>query len=165
MPKVLVIYDTLTGNTEKMANAVVEGVKMVSGVEVELLKAGTAFPFITKLETANAIILGSPSRYGSITSEMRALLASAKELKEAKKLKLSGEVGGAFGSYAWDGGWVIDKLEQDLGILGLEVVSPVVSAVDRMGAMGVRIREVDLQKCRELGRAVAEKVAGKSAKG
>jgi len=164
MPKIIVIYDTLTGNTEKMAKAVVEGAKTVRGVEVELLKAGTAFPLISKLESVDAIILGSPSRYGSITADMRTLLTSAKELKEAKKLNLSGKVGGAFGSYAWDGGWVIDKLEMDMKSLGIKIALPVVSVVDRMGAMGVRIQEEDLLKCRELGRIIAEKSANKSEK-
>jgi NAD(P)H dehydrogenase (quinone) len=36
MPKILVLYYSRTGNTEKMAQAVAEGAKTVSGVDVEL---------------------------------------------------------------------------------------------------------------------------------
>lgn len=80
----------------------------------------------------------------------------------SKVFKLSGKIGGVFASYAWDGGWVTDRLEAEMKALGMKVVSPAVSAVDRMGGMGVRIDEKDLQKCREMGRAVAEKAVGKT---
>lgn len=39
MGKILVIYDSKTGNTEKMAFAVVEDVKGVGGVKVEVKRA------------------------------------------------------------------------------------------------------------------------------
>ena len=158
MPKVVVIYDSQTGNTEKMAKAVVDGVRMVEMVEVELLKVGTPFS-ISKLKNANAIILGSPSRYGSITAEMKEFLEAVKEHKDSKKLEFSRKVGGVFGSYAWDGGWVTDKLEADVKALGIRIVTSAVSAVDQMGVMGTRIDEASLKRCRELGRFVAEKAS------
>jgi NAD(P)H dehydrogenase (quinone) len=36
MPKILVLYYSRTGNTEKMAKAVAEGASAVQGAEVEL---------------------------------------------------------------------------------------------------------------------------------
>jgi hypothetical protein len=41
--------------------------------------------------------------------------------------------------------------------LGIKLISPIVSAVDHEGAMGVHIDKVSLEKCRELGKAVAAK--------
>lgn len=52
-----------------MAKAVVEGAKVVKGAEVDLLRAGTPFS-ISKLSTADAIVLGSPTHYGNVTSDM-----------------------------------------------------------------------------------------------
>ena len=157
MSKILVIYDSLTGNTEKMAQAVIEGINLVKGVESEIIKVGTPFS-ISKLTLADAIIFGSPTRYGNVTSEMNAFLDAVKELKQAKKLEIAGKMGGAFGSYVWDGGWVTYKLEADMKELGINIVASAVSAVDSMGAMRDRISDEWLQKCRELGKTIAEKL-------
>lgn len=160
MPRVTVVYDSRGGFTERMAKAVVEGAKNVKNMEVEMLKVGTPFS-ISKLDVTDGIILGSPTIYGSVTQEMRNILASLREHKETGKLKLKGKVGGVFGSYGWDGGWVVDKLASDMKSLGINVVAPVVSVVHEQYAT-ISIDEETLQKCRDLGRAVAEKVADKA---
>jgi len=160
MSKILVIFDSETGNTEKMAKAIVEGISQIESVEFELLKAGTPFS-ITKLNTADALIFGSPTRYGNVTHEMNEFLESAKEHSESNRLKLLGKIGGAFGSYAWDGGWVTYKLEAEMKTLGIQIVVPAVSAVDNMGAMGSRINEAAFKKCREMGKAIANKLQEK----
>ena len=160
MPRVTVVYDSRGGFTEKMAKAVVEGAKNVKNVEVELLKAGTPFS-ISKLDATDGIILGSPTIYGSVTQEMRNILTVLREHKEAGRLKLKGKVGGVFGSYGWDGGWVTDKLASDMKGLGINVVAPAVSVVHEQYDTS-SIDEKTLQKCRDLGKAVAEKVAGEA---
>ena len=157
MPKIVVVYDSKSGNTEKMAKAVEEGAKTVKGIETELHKVGTPFS-ISILNKADAIILGSPSRYGLPTMEMKEFLDAAVELKRAKVLRLEGKKGGVFGSYAWDGGDVVDRLAEALKVLGVDLVLPLVSAVDRMGSMGAHIDTESLQKCRELGKTIAEKL-------
>jgi len=160
MPRITVVYDSRGGFTEKMAKAVVEGAKNVKNVEVELLKAGTPFS-VSKLDVADGIILGSPTIYGSVTQEMRNILTSLREHKEAGRLKLKGKVGGVFGSYGWDGGWVTDKLDSDMNDLGIKVVAPAVSAVHEQYDTSP-IDEKTLQKCRNLGKVIAEKVTGKT---
>jgi len=165
MPKIVVIYDSRSGNTEEMAKAVAEGVNSVKGVEVELHKVGTRFP-ITIIDEADAIILGSPTYYGNVTPEMRAFIESALELKTAKKLRLRGKIGGVFGSYGWDGGWAAGRLGELLKSLGIKLVPPIVSALDQMGgpwwsstnSKGVCFNEESLRKCRELGRTMAQKL-------
>jgi len=160
MSKVIVIYDSRTGFTERMAKTVVEGAEKVRGVEVKLLKVGTPFS-ISELDTADAIILGSPTIYGSVTPEMGIFLECVRAHKQSKRLKLSGKIGGVFGSYGWDGGWVIEKLGADIKALGIKVVAPAVSLAHEMYEE-IRIDEEALKRCRELGRAVAEKVKGKA---
>jgi len=49
MPKMLVLYYSRTGNTEKMAKAVVDGARSVSGVDVQL-----SIDFGTELEACRA---------------------------------------------------------------------------------------------------------------
>ncbi len=161
MTSIAIIYDSRTGATEKMAKAVAEGASSVKGVEVELNKVGTRFD-ICIVDLADAVILGSPTHYGSITSEMRALLESLNDLKTMKKVDFTGKIGGVFGSYGWDGGWVTDKLAAAMKVLGIEVVNQQVSAVDKGGGFGIRVEEEDLKKCRELGKAVAMKASKKA---
>jgi flavorubredoxin len=154
MPKVIVIYDSKTGLTEVMAKEVINGVRRMKGVEVELLKAGTPFS-IFQFEEADAIIFGSPTRYADITMEMRSIVESAKWLTKTSRLNLSGKIGGIFGSYVWDGGVIIKKLADEMKALGITIVEPAVSAIDKKTVSGTRIEEESLQQCRELGETIA----------
>ena len=62
MAKILIIYHSQTGNTEKMANAVAVGAKSIDGVEVILRKAGDAT--LEDLLTADGFALGTPENFG-----------------------------------------------------------------------------------------------------
>ena len=158
MVKVAIVFDSMSGNTEKMANAVADGVRTVDGVEVELCKLGSPFS-IGLLNQSDAIVLGCPTEYGTVTSGMKRFVESMAELNAAKKLTLKGKVAGIFGSYAWDGGWAVDLLALRMKRMGLLIVPPTVSAIDRMGGMGSNIDAVSLDECRKLGKSVAEKIA------
>jgi NAD(P)H dehydrogenase (quinone) len=61
MVSVLIVYDSGSGNTEKMAHAVADGVKEVDGVTVTLKRAigTTNDDFLA----ADGIIAGSPVYY------------------------------------------------------------------------------------------------------
>jgi NAD(P)H dehydrogenase (quinone) len=165
MATVVVIYDSKTGFTESMAKAVIDGVRDIKGVEGELLKVGTPFS-VSRLDKVDAIVLGSPSYYGDVTPAMKAFLETLKGHKETNKLKLSDKKGGIFAAYTWDMGWVTSKLNVYMNILEIELVAPPVSALDRMGGSIfhggnvplLRIDEKSLQRCRELGQAVATTV-------
>ncbi len=92
--KILVVYYSLFGNTFKMAQAVAEGAKKVKNAEVVLKQVPELMPdeFIEKnermkaakeaqkgipvatmedLEKADAVIFGSPTRYGNMSSQMK----------------------------------------------------------------------------------------------
>lgn len=67
MAKVLIVYDSRTGNTEKMAHAVAEGTKQVRNIEVIVKKVDQ-----TKLEdllNTDGIIIGSPTYYGQMSGK------------------------------------------------------------------------------------------------
>ena len=98
MAKILVNYYSRTGNTEKMAQIIVEGVKSVKGVEVTLKKIEDTKP--QEWLEYDAIILGSPVYYGAPAAEIK------KAIDDSVKFhgKMKGKIGGAFASSANIGG-------------------------------------------------------------
>ena len=159
MAKVIIVYDSGTGNTELMVNAVADGARSVKDMEVQLLKIGTRFP-ISVLEDADAVIIGSPTIYGTITHPLVEFLNSLKYLQTIGHIILKGKKGAAFGSYGWDRGWGTERIEDDLKALGVELVSPAVSAQAQGTYSPMKIDAGDMDRCRELGKAVAESIAG-----
>ena len=155
LSRVLVIYDSQSGFTEKMAKFVIKGAEKVKGVEVELLKVGAPFSLF-KIEKADAIIFGSPNNYSNVTSEMNTVLESLKNLD-----KVSGKIGGVFGSYTWNRGEVVEKLNMYIAAFGMRVVAPPVSIAYR-DYEEIHIDKEYLQKCIDLGRIVAEQAVATS---
>ncbi len=92
MAKVLIVYDSRTGNTEKMALAVAEGAKKVSGAKVVVKTVDDAKN--ADLLEADAILLGSPTYYGDMTGKMKEFIDKSVKIHG----KLEGKVGGAFTS-------------------------------------------------------------------
>lgn len=89
--KMLIVYDSRSGNTEKMAQAVAEGVK-AAGVEAVLKKVDDAS--VDEIPQYKGLILGSPVYYGLPTAKIKEFIdASVKHHG-----KLDGMVGGAFAS-------------------------------------------------------------------
>ncbi len=68
MAKVLVVYYSQTGNTQKMAELIAEGLKK-QGVEVKLKKVKDTSP--DDFAAADGIIIGSPTYYGSMAGEIK----------------------------------------------------------------------------------------------
>jgi len=98
MPEVLIIYFTESGNTKKMAEYIAEGMKKEEDIEVEVKPVNEAN--IDELPSADGIVIGSPTYYGSMAAEIK------KFIDESIKYhgKLEGRVGGAFSSSANIGG-------------------------------------------------------------
>jgi NAD(P)H dehydrogenase (quinone) len=115
MPKVLVLYYSTYGHIEKMAEAVAAGARD-TGASVDIkrvpelvpedtaraahFKLDQAAPIarIDELEHYDAIIIGTGTRFGRITSQMAAFLDLAGPLWA--RGALNGKVGGAFASTA-----------------------------------------------------------------
>ncbi|MEM3056028.1 MAG: flavodoxin domain-containing protein, partial [Candidatus Bathyarchaeia archaeon] len=69
--KILIVYDSRTGNTEKMAHAVAEGVRG-EGVEVEVRRVDEAS--VDALPGVDGLIIGSPVYYGQPSSKIKRFL-------------------------------------------------------------------------------------------
>ena len=66
---VLVTYHSASGNTEKMAQAVAEGAKAVSGTSVVLKRVAEVKG--DDLSSADAVIVGSPVYVGNMSGEVK----------------------------------------------------------------------------------------------
>lgn len=120
MSKVLVLYYSMYGHIETMAEAVAEGVRKVDGVQVDIKrvpelmdedsfrkaggKANQAAPIASPEELVNydAIIFGVPTRFGNMASQMRNFLDRTGQLWA--KGKLFGKVASVFASTGTGGG-------------------------------------------------------------
>lgn len=115
MPKVLVLYYSSYGHIEKMAEAVAEGARG-AGAQVDIKRVPETAPIevakaahfkldqpapiavIGNLANYDAIIVGTGTRFGRITSQMAAFLDQAGGLWQSGVL--NGKVGAAFTSTA-----------------------------------------------------------------
>ena len=152
MTKIIVIYDSPTGFTELMAQAIVEGAQAVPNTEVELLKVGEPFS-LRRVETADAVIFGAPNIYNNVTTGMKSFLENMNEIKEY--IQLPGKIGAVFESYGWDKGQVIQKLNTYLVSFGMKTGAPPLSVAHRTVAEAY-IDEDIIQQCRTLGKTIAE---------
>ena len=152
MPKILIVYDSITGNTEKMAREIGEGIKEVKGVDWEMKKVGQAK--IQDLIAADAIMMGSPTYYGEMSSKLKAFIDSSAAIHG----KLEGKVGAAFTSA---GGTASGAETTLLSILQTMLVHGMIvqgrSDDKHYGAACVEApKDEDLENCRKLGRRTAE---------
>ena len=69
MAKILIVYHSQTGNTEKMAHAVAEGARGIEGVDVILKKA--ADTTLDDLLTADGFALGTPENFGYMSGMVK----------------------------------------------------------------------------------------------
>lgn len=72
MPRILIVYHTLSGNTEKAAEYVAEGAREVSGVEVDLRLAGDAG--IDDLLSCDGIAIGTPDYFSYMAGMVKDFL-------------------------------------------------------------------------------------------
>lgn len=152
MMKVLIIHDSKTGNTKKMAVAVSDGVNE-SGVGVKIKRADECS--LEDLEGAHGIIIGSPTHFGTMSERMKRLVDNSIKIRG----KLKNTVGAAFtSSHSIYGGneTTLISLIQAMLIHSMIIVG------DPAGHYGVvALGEPDekvLSTCRNLGKSVGEVV-------
>lgn len=151
MAKILVVYDSKTGNTEKMAYAVAEGAKQVEGVEVIVKKVDKTN--LDDLLAADGIIMGSPTYYGQMSAKLKALIDESVKIHG----KLEGKVGAAFtssGGTATGAETTLISMLEAMLIHGMIVQG---RADDKhYGAAAVKNpNKKELEYCRKLGKRTA----------
>jgi NAD(P)H dehydrogenase (quinone) len=118
--KVLIVFYSTYGHTYKMAEAVAEGVKEITGTEVDIRRVPETLPedvlekmgavgaqkafshvpvcTVDELAEADAIIFGTPTRFGNMCGQMRQFLDATGSLWADGSLV--GKVGSVFVSSA-----------------------------------------------------------------
>ena len=116
--KVLIVYYSMYGHINRMAEAIAEGAKTVKGAEVVLRRVPETLPkevlvkmgaieaqkkfenvpvaTVDELESADAVIFGTPTRFGNMCGQMRQFLDATGGLWA--KGALVGKVGSVFTS-------------------------------------------------------------------
>lgn len=141
MSEIIMVFASMTGNTEEMANAIAEGIRE-SGKELEINDI-IEIPTASKLEAFDGILLGSYTwGEGDLPDEFLDIY------EEMEEIDLSGKKAVVFGSgdtvYDQYGG-AVDILIEKLKERGAEVVLE-----------GLKVNTNpspdDIQNCKEFGR-------------
>lgn len=147
VPKLIVLYYSRTGNTEKMAKAIVEGAKKIQDVDVKLTFVATP----EELASADAILIGMPTYHHDMTISMKRLL----EETAFKGINLKGKVGASFGSYGWSGEaphLILEVMENKFEMKVLKPPLLIKYTPDEEG----------LEECHRLGKNAAEQISKSS---
>ena len=141
-PKILVVYDSLTGNTAKAAKLIAEGAKAAEGVKVDIRKVDAASA--KEIEEAEAVILGCPTHGFTASKKMKNFL-NRPEVREA----LKGKTGAIFASCSLTPR-ALQWLEKTLKGLNFNVV----------GKLGVRFSPKGKKEntFKNLGKQIAEQI-------
>jgi NAD(P)H dehydrogenase (quinone) len=151
MPKILVIFDSKSGNTETMALAVAKGAEKAGDLEVTVKKAEETKN--SDLLTADGIIMGSPTYFGQMSAKLKALIDQSIEVHK----DLTGKVGGAFTS---SGGTASGGETTLLSILHAMLIHGMIvqgRADDKHYGVAVTgaPKKRDLAECEKLGERIA----------
>jgi NAD(P)H dehydrogenase (quinone) len=184
MSKVLVLYYSAFGYVTVVANAIAEGAR-AAGAEVDIRRVpeiaraagaqGAYFNAVQEVPVAavedlanyDAIIVGSPTRYGRLSAPVAAFLEQASGLVSLGLL--NGKVGGAFASpTSPNGGHEAASMSIITNLLhfGMIVVGPPYSATTMTDGTGQRHPSaLDLEGARQQGRLIAQTAERLSGRG
>ena len=139
MSKTAVVFWSGTGNTEEMANAVLEGMKE-NGADASIYSAD-AFQ-AGDVDAYDAIAFGCPAMGAEVLEEdeFQPLFDECKSALEGKKVAL-------FGSYGWGDGEWMRNWEDDCREAGIELACDSVVCNDAPD-------EDAITACKELGAAL-----------
>jgi len=158
--KVLVTYHSLSGNTERMAEAVVEGVKSVSGSEALLKRVGKVTA--DDLFSADAVVVGSPVYWSNMSGEVKTFFDNWQfKFGVFPEFKMKNKIGAAFAT----GGQVSSGKEMTMLTILAAMLGNQMIVVGGGGAFGASattegdspgIDNKELADAKALGRRVTE---------
>ncbi len=117
--KAVLVYDTMWHSTERMADAIAQGLN-AEGVAVRpmYLRKWHRSDIMTAVLDAKAVIVGSPTLNNGLFPTVSDFLTYMKGLKPTNK------IGAAFGSYGWSGE-AVKVITQELEAMKLDIIDPV----------------------------------------
>jgi len=145
MKKVLIAYASRTGNTEKMAEYIAEGIRF-SGNEA-VLKKISDLKNTKDITGYDGYAFGCPTYHRDMTGGMKTFLFMA------EKANLLGKMGGAFGPYTHSGESAPMLFDTMNYVFKMDMVD--------MGALSLKdaVLETDegLKACQDYGKAIGQK--------
>lgn len=141
MNTVVIVYQSLTGNTQTMAEAIMDGAKE-AGAEVSLLPVVEAN--VAQVLKSDVLVLGCPAMGDEVLEE-----SDFEPFFTALEPSLNGRKLALFGSYGWgDGAWMRDWVAR--------CVSNGAVLYDDQGLICQELPDASaLAACQELGKGVA----------
>jgi NAD(P)H dehydrogenase (quinone) len=141
-PTILIAYDSRTGNTERLARAIEEGVSEVNGIRAVVKPSSDVRE--EDIISSSGIVLGSPVHWGSLSAESKeflervgAALVQAKELGPGSipRLRSAGAfvTGGAVSS-----GKELARLAILTGFLNMRFIAVGGEEADGFGTLGAQ---------------------------
>jgi flavorubredoxin len=148
---IVIIYDSKSGNTQKMAEAIAKGaLKEADSVVVK--KIGESFP-LTILAESDGVIFGSPVYYADVTRDMKDFIDHVENYIEAGRREINNIPAAVFGSYGYDGAWIMEeKLKERIQLLGFDIFDEVCVLIDN----DIKYNEQVLKECEEFGEKFAK---------
>ncbi|HEX74655.1 MAG TPA: flavodoxin family protein [Dehalococcoidia bacterium] len=153
MSKALVVYHSATGHTKKMAIAIGEGIKN-AGLDVEVKSVDNTS--LDDLIAADAIILGSPTYFGTVSNKMKAFIDKSTKIWPNQPGELKDKIGAAFTSCADVAGgsqMTLLSLIQAMLWHGMVIVG---HQLGFSGAVSIEAPDKDcIAECRQFGERIA----------
>jgi flavorubredoxin len=146
-PKVVVVYETMWGATEKMARKIVEGITD-AGVDVKLFDVAVTdrTEIIKEMLDSKGFILGSSTLDNDMLPTMAGFLEFLKGMKPKNRLAC------VFGSYGWAGG-AVKEMEEVIKIAGIALTQPGLS-------VKYMPNEFEIKQCYAYGEDFAKRING-----
>lgn len=157
---VVIVYHSASGNTEKMAQAVAEGAKGISGAKVLLKRVGEVAA--EDLLSSDAVIVGTPVYFGNMSGEVKTFFDNWNlKFRLSQERRMANKVGGAFAT----GASISSGKELTiLSIIGAMLLNQMIivsggggfSATATTGPTSPGIDDKELAEAQDLGKRVAE---------
>jgi len=143
---IVIIYDSKSGNTQKMAEAIAKGA-LKEAESVVVKKIGESFP-LTVIAESDGVMFGSPVYYADVTRDMKDFIEHVENYIEAGRREINNIPAAVFGSYGYDGAWIMEeKLKERIQLLGFEIFDEVCVLIDS----DIKYNEEVLRECEDFG--------------
>ncbi|TKB50339.1 anaerobic nitric oxide reductase flavorubredoxin [Ferrimonas sediminicola] len=145
--RITIFYDTMSGNTRMMADAIAQGIHDVDpGVAVKVFNVSRQDKneILANLFRSKGVLVGSSTMNNVMMPKVAGML------EEITGLRFKGKKAGAFGSFGWNGG-AVDRIHARLSDAGF----------DTLASLKVKWKPDSraMLACREHGRQVARQWA------
>ncbi len=115
MAKIVIIYESRTGNTQKIAEGILE---TIQGQNKDVTLRRSADVNEEELAAANIIMLGAPTYNHDLYAPMKTFLF------KLEKMDLKNKLGASFGAYGWSGESVHMMSDTMKHVCGMDIIEP-----------------------------------------